>query len=349
MLTADLALAIGSLDLEVRFEVADGQVLALLGPSGAGKTTVLRALAGLQGIDRGRIELDGSLLAEPGSGVFVAAEDRPVGMVFQDYLLFPHMCALDNVAFGLRARGVAKQAANAIATSWIDRVGLGDLAQSKPSEVSGGQAQRIALARALATDPAVLLLDEPLAALDVATRAIVRRDLGHHLAEYEGSTVLVTHDPLDALALADHVVILEDGSVTQAGSIAEVSSRPRTPYVAELLGVNLLRGVGTDHEVQLDGGVTVVTGTALDGPAFALVRPSAVSLHLHEPDTSARNQWRLTVEGFDLLGDRVRVRLTGHLDIAAEITPATLAEFGLVQGTEVWASCKATDITAYPA
>lgn len=349
MLTADLGLDIGSLHMDARFEVADGQVLALLGPNGAGKTTVLRALAGLQRIDRGRIELDGSVLTEPEHGVFVPAEDRPVGMVFQDYLLFPHLCVLDNVAFGLRAHGVAKKTAEATAESWLERVDLAGLSRSKPSDISGGQAQRVALARALVTDPRLLLLDEPLAALDVATRAAVRRDLGRHLAEFGGSTVLVTHDPLDALALADHVAIIEGGSVTQAGAIAEVASRPRTPYVAELLGVNLLRGVGTGHEVRLGSGATVMTGTPVEGPAFALVRPSAVSLHLHRPDTSARNQWRSTIEGFDLLGDRVRVRLTGTLDLAAEITPAALAELGLVEGAEVWASCKATDVAAYPA
>lgn len=348
-LTADLELSIGTLDLQVKLEVAPGQVLALLGPNAAGKTTVLRALAGLQPIDRGRVELDGAVLDEPQGRVFVPAERRPVGMVFQDYLIFPHLCVLDNVAFGLRARGMDRQTANTAAARWIDRVGMGDFSRAKPSGISGGQSQRVALARALATDPGLLLLDEPLAALDVATRANVRRDLGRHLGEFGGSTVLVTHDPLDALALADHVAILEAGSVTQSGTIAEVTSMPRTPYVAELLGVNLLRGDGSGTEVHLESGATLVTGTPVDGAAFALVRPSAISLHLHRPDTSARNQWPVTIAGFDLLGDRVRVRLVGDVTLTADITPAALADLDLIEGATVWVSCKATDIAAYPA
>ncbi|CAN5490829.1 ABC transporter ATP-binding protein [soil metagenome] len=349
-LDADIALTIGALDLDVRIDVGDGKVLALLGPNGAGKTTVLRALAGLQPVDRGRVVLDDLVLEDPSSRVFVPAEGRPVGVVFQDYLLFPHLSVLDNVAFGPRARGVSKQTANATAREWIDKVGLGEFASSKPSGISGGQAQRAALARALATEPRLLLLDEPLAALDVTTRSTVRRDLRLHLAEFGGATVFVTHDPLDALALADHVVILEAGRVTQAGTIAEVTARPRTPYVAELLGVNLLRGIGAGHEVLIgDGDVPVATGDAVQGETLLLIRPNSIALHLHEPDTSARNQWPCTISGFDLLGDRVRVRLVGPIDLVAEITPGAIAELGLVEGTAVWASVKATDIATYPA
>lgn len=347
-LHADITLTLGALELDVSLQVGSGEVLALLGPNGAGKTTVLRALSGLQSIDRGRIVLDGDVLAEPATRVEVPAESRPTGVVFQDYLLFPHLSVLDNVAFGPRARGVTKQTANATAARWIDQVGLSELSGAKPSAISGGQAQRVALARALATEPRLLLLDEPLAALDVATRASVRRDLRRHLGEFGGSTVLVTHDPLDALALADHVVIIEQGTVTQAGTIAEVTSRPRTPYVAELLGVNLLRGTSAGHDVALESGGTIVTANRIDGPALVLIRPSSIALHQRRPDTSARNQWRLTTDGFDLLGDRVRLRLTGEVDLTAEITPAALAELGLVEGADVWASVKATDLAAYP-
>ncbi len=348
-LSAEIGVRLGTLDLDVSLQVAAGEVLALLGPNGAGKTTVLRALAGLQPIGRGRIALDDVVLADPDAGRFVHAEDRPIGVVFQDYLLFPHLSVLDNVAFGPRSRGVTKQEANASAARWIDRVGLDDMARVKPAELSGGQAQRIALARALAAEPRLLLMDEPLAALDVATRATVRRDLRRHLGDFAGCTVLVTHDPLDALALADHVAVVEEGAVTQHGTIAEVTARPRTPYVAELLGVNLLRGRSVGNDVALDAGGTVVTADRIDGAAFVLVRPSSVALHQRRPDTSARNQWMLTIEGIDLLGDRVRLRLVGEVDLVAEVTPAAVLELGLADGASVWASVKATDVVAFAA
>jgi len=347
MLSAHIELRRGQLDLEVDLEVADGEVLALLGPNGAGKTTVLRALAGLDGIERGRIILDGEVLDDPGAATFAPPESRPIGVVFQDYLLFPHLSVVDNVAFGLRARGATKQTARSAAVEWVDRMGLGELAASRPGAISGGQAQRVALARALATAPRLLLLDEPLAALDAGTRSTVRRDLRHHLAEFDGATIVVSHDPLDALALADRVVIVEHGTVTQTGTISEVTTRPRTPYVAELIGVNLLRGVADEHQVALDGGGSVTIADGAQGPTLLLIRPHAVSLHRARPDTSARNQWRCTIGGFDLMGDHVRVRLTGEVDLVAEVTPAAVADLGLAEGSEVWASVKATEVTAY--
>lgn len=354
MLAAHIGLTIGSLDLSVELEVDRGEVLALLGPNGAGKTTALRALAGLEQLDRGSIVLAEAVLDDPTTPTFVPPADRPVGVVFQDYLLFPHLSVLDNVAFGPRCRGVPKTTAEITARRWVDAVGLGSLAGSRPAELSGGQAQRAALARALAADPQLLLLDEPLAALDAGTRSTVRRDLKRHLEQFDGATVLITHDPLDALALADRVVVLEAGRVTQAGTLADVTTRPRTPYVAELLGVNLLRGHGSDHTVVVsDDGVrsdvTVAVGGPVDGDTLALIRPNAVSLHRSPPDTSARNQWRCTIDGFDLLGDRVRVRLTGRFDLVAEITPESVSRLGLIEGAEVWASVKATEIATYPA
>ena len=348
-LHAEIGLAVGALDLDLSLQIGPGEVVALIGPNGAGKTTAIRSLAGLQRLERGRIALDDTVWDDPSTGAFVQAERRAVGVVFQDLLLFPHLSVLDNVAFGPRARGVAKRAANTAAATWIDRVGLTDLAGARPADISGGQAQRVALARALVDDPQVLLLDEPLAALDAATRASVRRDLRGHLRDFDGATVLVTHDPLDALALADHVVVLEHGRATQRGTIAEVATRPRTPYVAELLGVNLLHGEGDGNRVTLPSGVVVATGGPVAGPSLALIRPSSIALHLTRPATSARNLWRLTIVGFDLLGDRVRVRMAGQLDLVAEITPSALAELALIEGTEVWASAKATDIAAYPA
>ena len=353
-LDAAISLTLGPLDLDVSLQVPNGGVVALLGPNGAGKTTLVRALAGLQPIGAGRVELDGTLLDHraPGSpagpSVHVRAEQRPVGVLFQDRLLFPHLSALDNVAFGPRAHGVPRRRADAEARRWLDRVGLADLAAARPGELSGGQQQRVALARALVTEPSMLLLDEPLAALDAGTRASVRRDLRRHLGEFDGVTLLVTHDPLDALALADRVVVIEQGRVTQQGSVADVASRPRTPYVAELFGLNLLQGVGRGTDVVLDpvGAIerVVAVGERVEGPVFVLIRAASIQLHRHEPESSARNRFRLHVVGFDLLGEHVRVRLDGELELVAEVTPAAVAELGLVEGAPVWASVKATDV-----
>ncbi|HTN99378.1 MAG TPA: ABC transporter ATP-binding protein [Microthrixaceae bacterium] len=366
-LLADVSLSLGQLALDVQLEVAAGEVLAVLGPNGAGKTTLLRALAGLQEVERGRIILDGVVLFDSGAAdssggggstsvVSVLAEHRPVGMVFQDYLLFPHLSAAENVAFGPRARGVPKRAADATAREWLERVGLAEYADSRPSELSGGQAQRVALARALANEPRMLLLDESLSALDASTRALTRRDLRGHLADFDGVTVLVTHDPLDALALADKVLILEAGRVTQVGSITDVTSRPRTPYVAELLGVNLLRGVASGHVVAIHGAaggsagtVDVFAADASEGDVFVVLRPSAITLHRALPDSSARNVWDLRIVGFDLLGDRVKVRLSGVLELVAEVTPEAISEMSLVEGDLVWATAKATELTVFPA
>ena len=371
-LDARIVLTLGPLDLDVSLQVRSGDVVALLGPNGAGKTTIVRALAGLAPIRGGRILLDGTVLdhlaaggptsGSGGGSVHVRAEQRPVGVLFQDRLLFPHLSALDNVAFGPRARGVPRRRADAEARRWLERVGLADLAAARPGELSGGQQQRVALARALVTEPSMLLLDEPLAALDASTRASVRRDLRRHLGEFDGVTLLVTHDPLDALALADRVVVIEHGRVTQQGSVADVASHPRTPYVAELFGLNLLQGVGRGTEVVLDaggaagaiggatsasGGATervVAVGERVEGPVFVLIRATSIQLHRHEPESSARNRFRLQVVGFDLLGEHVRVRLSGELDLVAEVTPAAVAELGLVEGAAVWASVKATDV-----
>ena len=347
--SADLHIELGSLRLDVDLAIAPGEVVALLGPNGAGKTTILRALAGLQPIDRGLITIDGRAVDDPASGTCVAPEQRPVGVVFQDYLLFPHLTVLENVAFGPRSTGTPKTVARAQARQWLERVGIGDLADRKPHAISGGQAQRAAVARALAIGPRLLLLDEPLAALDAATRMSVRRDLRRFLADFDGAAVLVTHDPLDALALADRVVILEDGSVTQSGTIAEVTTRPRSSYVAELIGVNLLRGDAHGTTVDLtEHAGRVIIADPTNGPVLALIHPRSISLHRAKPDGSARNQWYGQITGFDLLGDRVRVRLAGEVPLVAEVTPAAVAELALAEGESVWASVKATEISTYP-
>jgi len=346
---ADLRLDLGSLQLGVDLAIESGEVVALLGPNGAGKTTALRALSGLQPVDAGSVTISGKVVDDPEAGIFVPPDQRPVAVVFQDYLLFPHLTVLENVAFGLRSRGTPKGEARARAQEWLDRVGIAELASSRPAAVSGGQAQRTALARALATDPELLLLDEPLSALDAASRTTVRRDLRRHLGEFTGATVLVTHDALDALALADRVVILEAGSVTQAGTIAEVTTRPRSGYVADLIGVNLLRGDAEGTDVDLAGHPgRVVIADRSDGPVLLLIHPHSVSLHRERSEGSARNQWRAEITGFDLMGDRVRVRLDGDVPLVAEVTPSAVAAMGLAEGESVWATVKATDVTCYP-
>jgi molybdate transport system ATP-binding protein len=344
---ADVGLRLGALDLDVQLQVRPGEVLAILGPNGAGKSTLLRALAGLLAIDRGRVAIDGTVLDDPVAGVFVPAEQRPIGVVFQDYLLFAHLTAAENVAFGLRARGMARHEARRRAVDWLDRVGLADHAGHKPRSLSGGQAQRVALARALATDPRLLLLDEPLAALDAGTRGGVRRDLRRHLASFEGMRVLVTHDPVDAYALADRVAIVDAGRIVQVGTIGEVTAHPRSRYVAQLVGTNLLTGEVGGGVLTTDDGVAVVVADAEPGRSFAVIRPQSIALSRHPDATSARNSWPGTVGDIDRIGDRVRVGIEGALHLTAEITVAALEDLALRPGDAVHAAVKATDIDTY--
>ncbi len=333
--------------LDVELHLPAGSVLALLGPNGAGKSTALRALAGLVPLTGGRIDLHGAVLDDPGADRFVPAEGRSVGMVFQDYLLFPHLSVLDNVAFGLRARRVPRRSAEQRAAQWIERVGLTHLAGARPARISGGQAQRVALARALATDPSLLLLDEPLAALDAGTRLEIRSDLRRHLGSYPGCTVLVTHDPLDAMVLADHLLVIEDGRAVQQGTPGDVARAPRTEYVAALVGLNLHRGTSRGTTVTVDGGGTIATSTPMTGPCFVAFPPSAVALHRHRPEGSPRNTWRGRITGLEHHGDTVRVGLDSQPPVLADVTAAAVADLRLSAGDEVWAAVKATEARVY--
>ncbi|WP_062350205.1 ABC transporter ATP-binding protein [Herbidospora yilanensis] len=328
--------------LDLDLTVGRGEVVTLLGPNGAGKTTALRALAGLIPLTEGSIELDGVRIErEP-------AERRPVGVVFQDYLLFPHLSALDNVAFGPRCQGRSKAEARLRARELLDRMGLAEFSSVRPHRLSGGQAQRVALARALAVEPRLLLLDEPLAALDAHTRLEIRSELRRRLTGFDGATVLVTHDPLDAMVLADRLVVVEDGAVVQEGTPAEIARRPRTDYVARLVGLNLFRGEGDGDRVTV-GDLAFAAGERVSGPAFVAFAPRAVALYRTRPDGSPRNLWEGRIDGIERHGDHIRVHVDGPVPVAADVTPAAVAELDLTPGRRIWVSVKATETHAYPA
>ncbi|MBW3574231.1 MAG: ABC transporter ATP-binding protein [Actinobacteria bacterium] len=350
-LVADVGVVLGDLHLDAAFDVADGEVVAVVGPNGSGKTTLLRALAGLVPLASGRIELDGTLLDEPRSATWVPPEQRSVGFVFQDYVLFPHLSAVDNVAFGARCRGVDRRRAAADARSWLERFAVGDMAGCRPAALSGGQAQRVALARALAAPTRLLLLDEPLAALDAAARAEVGAELRRHLSGFAGVCLIVTHDPVEAMLLARRMVVLEAGRVTQQGSSMDVARAPRSTWVAELVGVNLLRGRRSGDGIHLDGGGRLaVTGSGA-GEVFAVIHPHAVAVHRARPEGTPRNVWAGRADSMELLGDRARVRVVSadRPPVVAEVTLSAVAELDLDAGGDVWVSIKATEVQVHPA
>ena len=241
----------GDFELDVAFDVAPGEVLGVLGPNGAGKTTLLRAIAGLEHLSRGSVVVHSQVWQD--EAIALPPEGRAAGVVFQDYRLFPHLDVRDNVAFAARAAGVPKAEARARAATWLTRLGLAELARRRPAQLSGGQSQRVALARALATEPRVLLLDEPMAALDAGARIDVRAFLREHLTAFAGPVVLVTHDPLEAMVLADRLLVIEGGRAVQQGTPAEVSEHPASSYVARLVGLNLWPGTLQQGGLCRDG------------------------------------------------------------------------------------------------
>jgi molybdate transport system ATP-binding protein len=348
LLDADIRFARTGWGLDVAFRVPPGGVLALLGPNGSGKTTALQIMAGILPLQAGHVQIGGQCWDDASTGRRLPTHDRSLGLVFQDHLLFPRMSIRDNIAFGLRARAVTKTAAREQADSWLARVGLLDKADRRPGQLSGGQAQLVALARALATNPQLLLLDEPLTALDAGTRMHVRSDLRRHLAGYAGATVLVTHDPLDALVLADRVVVIEHGQVVQTGTPKQITQKPRTRYVAQLVGLNLLHGQAAATIVTLADGSTLTTAEPAHGPVFVVVRPSSIALHREHPSGSPRNVWPGTITGIEQHGDLVRLAVAGPPDTVADVTPAAIGDLDLAVGARVWLSVKATDLAIHP-
>ncbi|WP_374050259.1 ABC transporter permease [Streptomyces roseicoloratus] len=300
-------------------DAGPGTTIAVVGPNGAGKTTLLRALLGLTPRAHADLTVGGTDVTG------LPPHRRRVAWVPQDGALFPHMTALANTAYGLRAQGVPRAEARRAAQAWLDRLGVGHLGHRKPAQLSGGQAQRVALARALAARPRLLVLDEPLAALDQTTRAHVRHTLRTHLAGFGGVCLIVTHDPVEAVSLADRVLVLDAGRAIQDAAPAEVTRHPRSPWVARMLGRNAWPGTATPDGLALDGGGTLVAaevpppGTA----ALAIVAPEAVSVHRERPAGSPRNVWSGTVREITGSGSRLRLLITSDLvpDLVAEITP----------------------------
>jgi molybdate transport system ATP-binding protein len=334
---------------DVRLEVGDGETLAVLGPNGAGKSTVLSVLAGLVLPKAGRVVLDGRLLTDAGPGRptrQVAPHARRTALLGQDALLFPHLDVLDNVAFGPRSGGQSRRAARTRAQHWLDEVGVGDLAGRRPSQLSGGQAQRVAVARALAAEPRLLLLDEPMAALDVAVQPALRQTLRRVLADR--SSIIVTHDPLDALLLADRVVVLDGGRVVEVGPSGEVLTRPRSSFAARLAGLNLVRGSWDDGAVRADElavhGLLVGAPPADGSQAVATFPPSAVAIYRAAPQGSPRNAFAVTVTELEPRAGLVRVHAA---DLAADVTLQAVAELDLAPGARVTFVVKATEVAVY--
>ena len=334
--------------LDVHLTAEPGDVVAVVGPNGAGKSTLLRALAGLLRVTDGWIRFEGETWDGPGLAARTV-QRRDVGVVFQDRLLFPHLSALANVAFGPRSRGIARRAAEQTAHAWLARFGVADLASRKPGMLSGGQAQRVAIARALAAEPRLLLLDEPLAALDVGVAMALRLELARHLASYAGVAVLVTHEALDAMMVANRVVVIDDGRIAQQGTPDEVAARPRTTHVARLVGLNVLRGTGSGTDVTLPDGTAVVSAMPAHGEVNVCFPPAAVTLTVDPPTGSARNRWSGRVTSVVPHGSAVRVHLDAAGGLIADVTPASAARLGLTPGRQVWAAVKATEVQVYGA
>ena len=366
-LEVELSLGMGALDLDVGFSVDPGQVVGLLGPNGAGKSTLLHAVAGLRRPDRGRIALAGRTLADAGAGVHRPPAERSVGLVFQDYLLFPHLTARENVAFGPRARGAPPAEAARRADAWLSRLHAEEVAGRRPADLSGGEAQRVALARALATEPDVLLLDEPLSALDAQARLDIRRELTAVLADFRGPVILVTHDPLEAAGLADRLLILQEGRVTQEGTVEEVTRRPRSPWVARLLGLNFFRGRG--REVELEDGTVVRVGEPAVGSVVGVFEPADVRVEAGVEEGvqgeaavpgfvearegaeagGAWNRWSARVRGVETLGRSFRLHLEGPIRLVAETTLTEERVMALSRRSEVRVRVDPSRIRIFPA
>jgi molybdate transport system ATP-binding protein len=352
-----LRAVVASRGIDVEFEVPAGKVLAVLGPNGAGKSTVLHVIAGLVRPDSGVVVVGDRRLTDTSAGIHVPTHDRRVGLLLQDALLFPHMSVAANVAFA-GSRRFSRPGRSSAAAQWLSEVDASDLADRMPRQLSGGQAQRVALARALAAEPDVLLLDEPLAGLDVAAASAMRKVLRRVLCREGRAAVLITHDLLDVLTLADRVLVLESGHIAESGSTPTILAAPRSRFGARFAGVNLVGGTaGGTGELSTGWGTTwhgipaddVVSGE----PAVAIFAPAAVAVYRDKPHGSPRNTVEVTVGELDSRGPVIRVRAEEQPDgapgLAADITAESAADLRLAPGDRVFFSVKAQEVTVYPA
>ena len=339
--------------LDVDLQAAAGEVVALVGPNGSGKSTTLAALAGLRQLDGGRLELDGTVLDEPASGRWVPPHARRIGLVFQHFELFPHLSVLDNVAYGPRRRGLDRRSARARARQWLDRLEVADLSSARPTTLSGGQAQRVALARALAGEPQALLLDEPMSALDAESKMSVRRQLRRLLTDFGGVTLVVTHDLLDVLGLADRVVVLDAGRVAQDDTPEQLRRHPRTRHAAARTGRTLLPGHARGDRVDLGHGIAVTTPQQHDttpqqhdGPVHLVCPPRAVRL---APRSQERppDAWETTLAGVEAIGDHARAALGPPLPLMARIRLEDLAADRALDAS-VWVWLDPTEVDVHP-
>jgi molybdate transport system ATP-binding protein len=343
VLRAEARTGLGALELEVALEVRAGECLALAGPSGAGKTSVLRVVAGLLRPERGLVEAGGETWLDTERGIELAPEQRRCGYVFQEYALFPHLSAWQNVAYPLRGHDRRERA-----LALLDRFGLGSLADAQPATLSGGERQRVAVARALAREPGVLLLDEPLAALDARTRASAARELGAVLREVGVPALLVTLDFSEAAQLGDRVGVVDAGRVVQEGTPSELAAQPRSAFVADFTGAVVLTGTASGGPdgltvVELDGGGHVTSTDSGEGPVAVSVFPWEIAIEPAGAAAHGSSQNRLAAEVLSVttVGNRVRLGLAAPQPLAAEVTGTAVHELGLRAGSRVTASWKA--------
>lgn len=333
--------------LDVSLTAQPGDVVALVGPNGAGKTTMLRAVAGLLALASGSVTIGGSLVDEPSTGTWVPPHRRPVGFVFQDLRLFPHLNVVDNVAYGLRRRGVERHEARRRATDWLERIGIADLDAARPTTLSGGQAQRVALARALVLDPEVLLLDEPLSALDADARMAIRGELRRHLAAVRGTTLLIAHDLIDVVGLATRVVVLEEGRVAQDTTPAGLRQHPRTRHAAALVGMNLIRADRAGDSLVLPGGARVpAVEPGPDGPVDIVCSPRAVTVAA-QSGAPPPHTWTSSITGLESVGDHARARLGPPVAVTARLPIEALQE-GLALDAPVSVHLDPTQLRVFP-
>lgn len=348
-LEARIGATTGSRRVSVHLEVQPGQILAVLGPSGAGKTTLVKAIAGLHRVDTGRVTLSEQIWFDSEQRIDLAPERRRFAVLFQEDRLFPHLTASENVSFGLRARGVPRHAATRTSHEWLERLGVGDLAERHPSQISGGESRRVAIARALAARPQAIALDEPTTALDVETRQNVRAELRRHLLEAGVPAIVVTHDHMDAAILAERIMVIEDGASTQEGTLIELTARPRSEWVARLAGTNLWPGRASGTTVDLDTGPGELTiAEAMFGPVLVSLPPKAVTLSRSRPAGSARNVFQGRVISLDPIGDRIRVTVDADPTVIAEVTAGAVVDLDLGSDRPIWVSIKATELEVYP-